>query len=306
MIKDFAEIDSLTSQMPPLRLVALSADEREFLLTLKIACERGYITPVIVGGGEKLKRTADEITLDLSQIEIIETKDPQAIADTGISMFFNGDVDIAMKGHIPTAFVYRSIIRQEKAIGRKGNIAVNTFWDIPGAGHLVTITDTGVSIRPDLQTKREIIRDAVDLMHLFGYPRPRVLVLSAQSLSDESPRSLQDALALREDAARGRLGECEVLPATTLWGAMAPRDEIDEEPFRVDTGKTPHIFVVPHLDAGNILSKLDFILDVTRRSIVMTSKGPVIIPSRSDIHPTLVGEVALGAVVTHLRKGALR
>ena len=85
MIKDFAEIDSLVSQMPPLRLVALAADEREFLLTLKIACERRYITPVIIGGGEKLKRTADEIALDLSDIEIIEAEDPQDIADKGIS-----------------------------------------------------------------------------------------------------------------------------------------------------------------------------------------------------------------------------
>lgn len=301
MIKDFAEIDSLVSQMPPLRLVALAADEREFLLTLKIACERRYITPVIIGGGERLKRTADEIALDLSDIEIIEAEDPQDIADKGISMFFKGYVDIAMKGHLPTAFVYRSIIKQEKALGRKGNIAVNTFWDIPGAGHLVTITDTGVNIRPDLNTKRAIIKDAVNLMHLFGYPRPKILVLSAQVLLDELPRSLQDAQALREDAAGGMFGECDVLSESTLWGAMLAGNRCTD---MVDRGRTPHIVVVPHLDAGNILSKLDFILDVTRRSIVMTSKGPVIIPSRSDVHPTIVGEVALGAVAAHLRKGA--
>ena len=39
------------------------------------------------------------------------------------------------------------------------------------------------------------------------------------------------------------------------------------------------------------------ILDVTRRSLVMTSRGPVIIPSRSDTHQTIVGEIALGVVV---------
>jgi phosphotransacetylase len=90
-------------------------------------------------------------------------------------------------------------------------------------------------------------------------------------------------------------GDCEILAETSLWEMRGNRD----------LGRTPHVFVVPHLDAGNILSKLDFILNVTRRSIVMTSKGPVIIPSRSDLHPTIVGEVALGAVVAHLRKEAL-
>jgi hypothetical protein len=29
-----------------------------------------------------------------------------------------------------------------------------------------------VSIRPNLETKREIIKDAVSLMHIFGYARP--------------------------------------------------------------------------------------------------------------------------------------
>jgi phosphate butyryltransferase len=304
MIKDFAEIDSFASRLSPLRLAALAADEKEFLLTLKIARERGYISPVLIGGGDKLKRSADAIELELKDIEIVKAEGPQAVADTGMSMFFQGNADIVMKGHIPTAYVYRSIIKQEKARGLKGNIAVNTLWDIPGAGHLVTITDTGVSIRPDLDTKREIISDAVSLMHLFGYDRPKILVLSAGSVMDAVPKSLQDARTLREDATKGMFGTCEVLPETDLWKVMPPDRGTGEMSGRADRGNTPHIFVVPHLDAGNILSKLDFILDVTRRSIVMTSKGPVIIPSRSDVHLTIVGEVALGAVVAHLRKGA--
>jgi phosphate butyryltransferase len=300
MIKGFTDIDSLALQLPPLRLVALAAEEKEFLLTIKLAHERGFITPVIIGGGDRLKRSAEAIALDLKDIEIIEAENPQAIADAGIAMFFRGDADIAMKGHIPTAYVYRAIIKQEKVRGMKGNIAVNTLWDIPGSGHLVTITDTGVSIRPDLETKREIIEDAVSLMHLFGYERPKILVLSAGSHPDGTPRSLREAQILREDAAGGMFGDCDILPETSLWGLTSSCRRTGG----MDLGQTPHIFVVPHLDAGNILSKLDFILNVTRRSIVMTSKGPVIIPSRSDLHPTIVGEVALGAVVAHLHKEA--
>lgn len=295
MIKGFSDIDALAAKLKPIRLAALAAHEAEFLLTIRIARERGYIEPVIIGGGDRLKRAADETGLDLAGVEIIEAEDPQTIADTGLGMFFQGEVDIAMKGHIPTAYVYRAIIRQEKSRGRKANIAVNTLWNIPGAGHLATITDTGVSIRPNLETKRQIIGDAVHLMHLFRYNKPRVLILASGTAS------LEDAQTLREDAAKGLFGSCEILPGTSLWDAMPSHIE---KGIKADRKETPHIFLVPHLDAGNILSKLDFILDVTRRSLVMTSKGPVIIPSRSDAHGTIVGEVALGAVVAHLHRRA--
>jgi len=295
MIKGFKDIDELAAKLKPIRLAALAAHEAEFLLTIKIARERGYIEPVIIGGGDRLKRAADETGLDLTGIEIIEADNPQVIADTGLGMFFQGDVDIAMKGHIPTAYVYRAIIKQEKARGKKANIAVNTLWNIPGAGHLATITDTGVSIKPDLETKRQIVKDAVHLMHLFNYKEPRVLILAFGAAP------MEDAQTLREDAAKGLFGNCAVLPGTSLWDAMP---SCIEKGIKADRKQAPHIFLVPHLDAGNILSKLDFILDVTRRSLVMTSKGPVIIPSRSDSHTTIVGEVALGAVVAHLHRRA--
>ena len=60
--------------------------------------------------------------------------------------------------------------------------------------------------------------------------------------------------------------------------------------------KLPEILLVPNLDTGNILVKLDFFLDVNRRSLVSTSKGPVIIPSRSDYSDSISGELALGVV----------
>lgn len=298
MISDFFDIDTLASTGEPLGLVAMAADEREFLLTLKTAYELGYIRPCIIGSREKLKRAAHSIEFDISDIEVIEEKEPQAIADMGIEMLYSGLTDIPMKGHIPTSYVYRSIIRKEKALGGKETISVNTFWDIPGVDHLVSITDTGVTINPDLKTKRDIIRDAVALMNILGYNNPLVGILS----SPFETASYKDALALKQDALQNIFGKCTVLETTSLAGMLIPAESCLETFEQIDLEMTPHILVVPHLDAGNILSKLDFIINVTRRSCVMTSKGPVIIPSRSDAHTTIVGEIALGVVISSFFK----
>ena len=300
MIKDFNDIDAIAAKSEPITLVALAADEREFLLTVKKAVQQGYINPCIIGDPEKIRRVAGDIEFDLSSATIIEEKEPQAIADKGIEMLFSGDADIPMKGHIPTAYVYRAIIRKERSLGGKDTISVNTLWDIPGVSHLVSITDTGVSICPDYATKKNIIRDAVALMHILGYQKPEVAVLSAHNGFTDMPDSFVDAEKLQQEAACGNLGECELLHETSLAEILMPEKGFLNAFDETDLEKTPHVLVAPHLDAGNILSKLDFILDVTRRSLVMTSKGPVIIPSRSDTHSVIVGEVALGVVVAKL------
>ena len=296
MIRDFNDIDALASIRKPMGLVALAADDEEFLRTVKQACEQGYIHPCLIGDSEKLRRRAHHIEFDLSNVTIIEEKDPQAIADKGIDMLFSPDAYIPMKGHIPTAYVYRAIIRKERSIGGKDTISVNTLWDIPGVSHLVSITDTGVSIHPDYETKKHIIKDAVDLMHILGYHRPKVAVMSAYNGFTDMLDSFIDAKRLLD----GSFGECDLIRQTSLADILAGEKGgfCEFDPAALE--KIPHVLVVPHLDSGNILSKLDFILDVTRRSLVMTSKGPVIIPSRSDTHNVLVGEVALGVVVARL------
>jgi hypothetical protein len=62
---------------------------------------------------------------------------------------------------------------------------------------------------------------------------------------------------------------------------------------------------VPNLDTGNVLVKLDFFLPVHRRSLVVTSKGPFLIPSRSDFCDSILGEIAMGVVVAERMKGGI-
>jgi len=303
MIRNFSHIDAIAREGTPVRLAALATDQEEFLRTIKIARDLGYITPILIGERETICRVAQEVQFDLSSVKIHEERDLQAVANKGIELLFDGEADIAMKGHIPTSFVYRSIIHHEKLIRGRKSISVNTLWDVPGADHLITITDTGVSIAPGYETKKRILAESVFLMRLLGYPAPRVMILSASGTWQDGAGKSGDRSMLKADADRGDFGPCEVLEAASLWELYPSQEFMDISGSDRSLPFLPHVFMVPHLDAGNILSKLDFILDVTRRSLVMTSRGPVIIPSRSDTHQAIVGEVALGVVVARRLRG---
>jgi phosphate butyryltransferase len=305
MIRSFRDMDRLASEKGPKRLVVLAPEDEEFMMAVKKSAEKGYTQPILIGDREKMERLADQVQYDISGVEKIYEKSRQAIADLGISMLFSGEVDIAGKGQIPTAYIYRAIIREELNLGKGMVVSVISLWDIEGLDHLTCITDPGVNITPDYRAKVEIIRNAVFLFRLLGCQRPKICVLSGKREVNGDIPSYQDFLELKKAAASGAFGPCEVMDATSFLDIFFP----GQKAFRLgdtDIGKAdfPHIMLAPNLATGNILVKLDFVLkNIRRRSLVMSSRGPVIIPSRADFQDSILGEIAAGVTVAEQIKG---
>lgn len=297
MIRTLDDVIKLAKDNGPKRLAVLAPEDGEFMLAVKESFHKGYIEPVLIGNREKMERVADDVEFDIRGIEKIFASGRQSIASLGARMLFSGEVEIEGKGQIPTSYIYRSIIKEESKTGSGKKISVISLWEIPGLGHLIAFTDTGVNITPDYQTKVGIIKDAVFLFHLLGYSRPRVSVLSSRREIGGPSDSYRDARLLRTAAASGDFGECEVLEATSFSGIFLGHEGRLLTYRDININNLPEILLVPNLDTGNILCKTDFFLNVTRVSLVITSKGAVVIPSRSDFSISIVREIAMGVVV---------
>ena len=304
MIRTLEEVSRLAQEKGPKKLAVLAPEDHEFMLAVKKSTEAGYIDPILIGNQDKMKRVADEVEFEIATAEKIFEEDRQAIANLGTAMLFSGDVDMSSKGQIPTSYIYRSIIREEAKLGTGRTISVISLWEIPELKRFTSFTDTGVNIHPDYKAKAAVIKNAVFLFHVLGYSKPRIAVLSGPRAIGATLDSYKDGELLKKTAASGEFGECEVIDATSFHeftcnsgGRLNTYDDID-------LSNIPEILLVPSLDTGNILCKLDFFLDVQRRSLVMTSRGPALIPSRSDFSDSIVGEIAMGVVVADmLRKG---
>lgn len=297
MIRSLADFTRIAQERGPKRLAVLAPEDEEFMRAVKTGWERGYIEPVLIGNGGKMERIAERVGFDIGAFEKIPRVGQQEISDLGIRMIFSGELPMASKGQIPTSFIYRSIIREEAKAASGMTVSVITFWEIPGMNHLVAFTDTGVTITPDARTKARIIMNAVFVFRLMGIPRPRVSVLSGKRGIGPDLPSHRDSRFLKRAAAAGELGDCEIVEATSFTeifrgphGRGEPRMDRAEE-------EMPHILLVPCLDTGNIICKLDFFLDVTRASLVATSRGPVCIPARSDFSDNIVQQLAMCVVL---------
>jgi len=306
MIRSLDDFARIAREKGPKKLAVLAPEDEEFMLAVKTSWQKGYIEPVLIGNTEKMKRVAEKVEFDIRGFEKIVGDDRQAIADLGLSMLFSGKLEIVSKGQIPTSYIYRSIIREENRTGSGMTVSVVSFWEVPGLDHLVALTDTGVSIKPDMKTKAEILKNALFVYRLLGYPKPRIAVLSGQREIGGALVSYRDFDLLRKAAAAGDFGECEILDATSfteifLGGRDRPVDYVS-----MNLARMPHILLVPCLDTGNIICKLDFFLDVTRCSLVATSRGPVCIPARSDSSDNIVEQLAMCVVVTDRMKGEVK
>jgi len=304
MAANLNEIYEMAGKSPAMKLAVLAPEDAEFLSAIKNSWELGYIIPVLIGNADKIKKVSDVIGFNHSSFEIIEENDRQAVSNKGLSMLFAGKVDMVSKGQIPTAYVYKSVIKEEARINSGMTVCVLTMWEIPGLNRLVIFTDVGVNIKPDIKAKINTIKNAAFLLKLLGNHKPRICALSGYAGFGNAFTSYKDAAWLMEAAKKGELGNCEVIESTSLSGLFLSPGSRLKDVSDIDLSKLPDVLLVPGLDAGNILCKLDFILPVTRRSLVVTSKGPVIVPSRADTKESIVGEMAMGVVVCQEMKKA--
>lgn len=297
MIRKLGDFAKLAREKGPKKMVVLAPEDNDFMMAIKKSHELGYIEPILVGNKKRIAEAAQKVDFNIGSFREISEEDKQSISDLGIRMLFSGETPIAGKGQIPTSYIYRSIIREEAKANSGMTVSVVSLWEVPGIDHLIAFTDTGVSIKPNMKAKKEIIQNAVFVFHLLGYTRPKIAVLSGQREVGGTMASYRDYEALKIEADEGKFGDCEIVPATSFTEIFlaGKKRTGDEKNVRKDC--VPHILIVPCLDTGNIICKLDFFLNVKRSSLVATSRGPVCIPSRSDKSHNLVEQISMGVVL---------
>jgi phosphotransacetylase len=299
MIRSLADVSKLALSRGPKKMAILAPEDEEFMLAVKKSWELGYIEPILIGNIKKIEQAAEKVAFNIRPFRKISGDEHQGISDLGIGMLFSGETPIAGKGQITTSYIYRSIIREEAKAGSGMTVSVMSLWEAPGIDHLIAFTDTGVNIKPDLKSKGEIIKNAVFVFHLLGYPRPKIAVLSGQREIGGKLVSYEDYETLQKAADAGDFGPCEIVSATSFTDIF-----LGGRNRRVDYGNIngegmPHILLVPCLDTGNILCKLDLFLPVNRSSLVATSRGPVCIPARSDFSGNIVEQIAMSVALAN-------
>ncbi|RLC27234.1 MAG: hypothetical protein DRH56_03225 [Deltaproteobacteria bacterium] len=291
MYRDFEQIVAAAGKSGRRRVAVLFPDDPEVMRSIADATVRGWIAPVLVGGRSRLEAAARQAGLSPGDMEILEQADPQKGADLCLDMVADGSVSFVVKGKILTSYLYRSLIRFARRTDPGGIPCTVCFHLVPGLRRIFAVTDPGVNIRPDLPVREKILLNGVDVLRRLGCPRPRVMVLSYPRRDGSSAAVSDDAAKLRSRALEGRFGPCEVLKECSPSELFPGRT--------VETERFPDLFLVPHIEAGNILAKtVDHLLLGVRQCLTVGAGIFLLTPSRSDGYETRMTNLALGILLS--------
>lgn len=288
-------------------IALVGADNEEALLAVKSANEQPHgplARFLLLGPYNRVSRLAWEldVPVDGHQVLIVDCTAPVSHA---AELLQAGLADIVMKGSVTTADLlkgYLGVLKQRGLLARGGILLSHvSFFEIPGRARLLAITDAAINPYPDVETRSRILQNALDVLHLLGFVRPRVAVISAVEKPSRAVASSVEGRAIAE--------------------RFADRDDlIIEGPLSVDLSLSPlaarekgytgkiqgdaDLLLVPDIDAGNAIYKAFTITSgASTAGVVIGGEKPLVLTSRGDSARSKLASLALAVLLANLKRG---
>jgi phosphate acetyltransferase len=267
------------------------------------SAEAGIIRPILVGPERKIRDTASKHGLGISGFEIVDAAHSEEAAVKGVELIHAAKGEMLMKGSLHTDELMRAVTAKAGGLRTDRRISHVFVMDVPAYAETRFVTDAAINIFPDLDAKRDIIQNAIDLYTQAGFGKsPRVAILSAvETVTSKIPSTIE-AAALCKMADRGQI------TGASLDGPLAFDNAIDVEAARIKGIKSEvagrgQILVVPDLEAGNMLAKnLAYFAKADGAGIVLGARVPVVLTSRADSTRARMASCAVAALYAHARR----
>ncbi len=266
------------------------------------AARRGFIIPVLVGPEDKIRAVAQEAQIDLGPYRIVTAAHSHESAQKAVELARAGEVEALMKGSLHTDEIMGAIVPTSAGLRTSRRISHAFVMDVATYPKMFIMTDAAVNIFPDLEVKRDIIQNAIDLAHALGVEMPKVGILSAVEVINSKIPSTLDAAALCKMADRGQI------TGGILDGPLAFDNAISAQAAKTkgitsQVSGDVDILLAPDLEAANMLFKqLTYLAGAEGAGIVLGTRIPIVLTSRADSIRTRLASVAVMAQVANARR----
>jgi phosphate acetyltransferase len=300
----YERLVAAAKQVPAATTVVVHPCDETSLRGVTEAAEAGIIKPILVGPKGKITAAARQFGIDIGGFEIVDAPHSEAAAARGVQLIHEAKGELLMKGSLHTDELMRSVTSGTSGLRTARRISHVFVMDVPTHADTLFITDAAINIFPDLDVKRDIVQNAIDLYTQVGLGTPRVGILSAvETVTTKIPSTIE-AAALCKMADRGQI------TGGILDGPLAFDNAIDPEAARIKGIKSEvagraQILVVPDLEAGNMLAKnLTFLAKADAAGIVLGARVPIILTSRADSVRARMASCAVAVLYADARRRA--
>jgi phosphate acetyltransferase len=289
--------------LPPAATIVVHPCDESSLRGVADAAGAGIIKPILVGPSAKIRAVALNHNIDIGGFELVDAAHSEAAAAKAVELIHAAKGEMLMKGSLHTDELMRSVTAKIGGLRTDRRVSHVFVMDVPAYRETLFITDAAINIFPDLDAKRDIVQNAIDLYTQAGFGTlPRVAILSAvETVTSKIPSTIE-AAALCKMADRGQI------TGGLLDGPLAFDNAIDMEAARVKGIKSEvagraQILVVPDLESGNMLAKnLAYFAKADGAGIVLGARVPVVLTSRADTPRARMASCAVATLFADGRK----
>jgi phosphate acetyltransferase len=290
-------------QVPAASTIVVHPCEETALRGPVEAAQAGIIVPILVGPAAKIAAVAREHRIDIGGLQIIDTPHSEAAAARAVELIRESKGELLMKGSLHTDELMHAVMSSKTGLRTARRISHIFIMDVPTYAETLFLTDAAINIFPDLDAKRDIVQNAIDLFTQIGLGMPKVAILSAvETVTSKIPSTIE-AAALCKMSERGQI------VGGVLDGPLAFDNAVDVEAARIKGIRSAvagraQILVVPDLEAGNMLAKnLSFLAKADAAGIVLGARVPIVLTSRADSVRSRMASCAIAVLYAHARRG---
>ncbi len=288
--------------------VAVAAAEDEAALTAAVdAVNQGMAEAILFGSAERIEEMLKaEGACANGSLRIEDFSKQTLAAQKAVECVRNGEAQILLKGKIKTADLLKAVLNGESGL-RTGRLLSDVFvFEMPtrSPNKLVMITDGGVTLKPDIKQKLEIIDNAVQVARALGNSKPKVALLSALETVTSGLPSTYDAAVITKMCERGQIKGCVIDGPLALDNAISPEAAAIKGIDSPVAGYA-EILVCPDIESANMLAKsTTYFANYRLAHVIMGAAAPVLIPSRADTADAKLASIALGKLMCQSKASA--
>lgn len=296
MIKSFKELKKKAKEKGKKGLVVSCAEDATVLEASIAAMEDGLISPIFVGDKKKILEIAQKSGIDIDGKNIEDTHDVKNAVKKSIEIVRSGGGDFLLKGMVKTSTFLKELLDEARGLKTTRRLSHSAILEVSSYHKLIQLTDGGMNIKPDIETKIDIIKNACDFAHSFGIKKPKVAILAAVEIVNPDMQETVDAAIITQMAERGQLGEI-LLDGPLALDLAVSKEACEKKGIKSDVAGDADILIVPDIAAGNISAKsLIYLAGAKAAGIILGAKAPVVMLSRADNIETKLNSIALGVL----------
>ncbi len=265
------------------KVVLAGSEDPHALEAVLLAAKEGYIEYILIGDRERTQDIARSLGYEIGVDEIISSSNPEEAAFLAVEEIRLAHGDFLMKGKIETSILLKQVVNKDTGIGTGKLMSHIVLIESPNYHKLLGITDGGMIPYPDLEQKKGIVKNAVELFHGLGYVTPKVGIMAAVEVMNPKIQETVDGEELKALSQREQyFGDC-IIEGPISFDLAVSSEAAKIKEYQSPVAGDVDIMVMPNLTAGNLTVKALICLGNGKMAgCVLGAKVPIVVTSRGS------------------------